>query len=199
MVGQCAGAGELLLAGAGGASWNNNDYVNTVVLVTAVTVAGGLGRKTPSEEAPRGRRTKTAKPTKSFGFMGRPRAGYTSYVDAPVGSGRASLVGEYTHDGRSEFVLSFAFYAKQRQFQMLEFHANLKSPHGYQSSAKTWLLLKRPVSYHIEYGPNGEYGEVMATGSPCSTAKARTSAPKRTLLRSCSKRCARKMRKRLQK
>jgi dolichyl-phosphate-mannose--protein O-mannosyl transferase len=28
------------------------------------------------------------------------------------------------------------------------------------------MILKRPVSYHIEYGPNGEYGEVMATGSP---------------------------------
>lgn len=53
-----------------------------------------------------------------------------------------------------------------RQLSMLDFHANLKSPHGYQSNARTWLLLKRPVSYHIEYGPNGEYGEVMATGSP---------------------------------
>ena len=53
-----------------------------------------------------------------------------------------------------------------RQLQMLEFHSNLKSSHGYQSNPKTWFLLKRPVSYHIEYGPNGEYGEVMATGSP---------------------------------
>ena len=54
----------------------------------------------------------------------------------------------------------------ERQFYMLDFHTNLKSSHGYQSNPKTWLLLKRPVSYHIEYGPNGEYGEVMATGSP---------------------------------
>lgn len=54
----------------------------------------------------------------------------------------------------------------ERQLSMLDFHANLKSSHGYQSNAKTWLVLKRPVSYHIEYGPNGEYGEVMATGSP---------------------------------
>ncbi|MFE6856628.1 hypothetical protein ACFVDH_38275, partial [Streptomyces sp. NPDC057674] len=35
----------------------------------------------------------------SYGYAGRPRAGYTSYVDVPVGGaagGRASLVGEYT-------------------------------------------------------------------------------------------------------
>lgn len=53
-----------------------------------------------------------------------------------------------------------------RQFAMLDFHLNLSSSHGYQSNPETWMLLKRPVSYHIEYGPNGEYGEVMATGSP---------------------------------
>lgn len=53
-----------------------------------------------------------------------------------------------------------------RQLFMLDFHTNLESSHGYQSNPPTWLLLKRPVSYHIEYGPKGEYGEVMATGSP---------------------------------
>lgn len=54
----------------------------------------------------------------------------------------------------------------ERQFSMLDFHRELSSSHGYQSNPQTWMLLKRPVSYHIEYGPNGEYGEVMATGSP---------------------------------
>lgn len=53
-----------------------------------------------------------------------------------------------------------------RQYSMYDFHINLESSHGYQSNPETWMLLKRPVSYHIEYGPNGEYGEVMATGSP---------------------------------
>ncbi|UQX00839.1 hypothetical protein [Streptomyces sp. RerS4] len=55
----------------------------------------------------------------SYGFMGRPRAGYTSYLDAPVGSGRASLVGEYTHDGRSELVVTFGYNQYQRQFRLL--------------------------------------------------------------------------------
>ncbi|MEV7591558.1 hypothetical protein AB0O42_14850 [Streptomyces sp. NPDC089922] len=55
----------------------------------------------------------------SYGFMGKPRPGYTSYVDAPVGSGRASLVGEYTHDGRSELVVTFGYNQHQQQFRLL--------------------------------------------------------------------------------
>ncbi|MFJ7586019.1 hypothetical protein ACIQZO_01205 [Streptomyces sp. NPDC097617] len=55
----------------------------------------------------------------SFGFMGKPRPGYTSYVDAPVGSGRASLVGEYAHDGRSELVVTFGYNQYQQQFRLL--------------------------------------------------------------------------------
>ncbi|MFD7560164.1 hypothetical protein ACFV9E_37405 [Streptomyces sp. NPDC059835] len=55
----------------------------------------------------------------SYGFMGKPRAGYTSYLDAPVGSGRASLVGEYTHDGRSELVVTFGYNQYQQQFRLL--------------------------------------------------------------------------------
>lgn len=55
----------------------------------------------------------------SFGFMGKPRPGYTSYVDAPVGGGRASLVGEYAHDGRSELVVTFGYNQHQQQFRLL--------------------------------------------------------------------------------
>ncbi|MFD3682511.1 hypothetical protein [Streptomyces sp. NPDC058613] len=55
----------------------------------------------------------------SYGFMGKPRAGYTSYLDAPVGSGRASLVGEYTHDGRSELVVTFGYNQFQQEFRLL--------------------------------------------------------------------------------
>ncbi|MFF5443524.1 hypothetical protein [Streptomyces sp. NPDC012888] len=55
----------------------------------------------------------------SYGFMGRPRPGYTSYLDAPVGSGRASLLGEYTHDGRSELVVTFGYSQHQRQYRLL--------------------------------------------------------------------------------
>ncbi|MET9322691.1 hypothetical protein ABZX75_21225 [Streptomyces sp. NPDC003038] len=58
----------------------------------------------------------------SYGFMGRPRAGYTSYLDAPVGSAgseRASLLGEYTHDGRSELVVTFGYNQHQQQFRLL--------------------------------------------------------------------------------
>lgn len=57
----------------------------------------------------------------SYGFMAKPRAGYTSLIDAPVpgGSGRASLVGEYTHDGRSELVVTFGYNQYQQQFRLL--------------------------------------------------------------------------------
>ncbi|MFI8516608.1 hypothetical protein ACIGEZ_02060 [Streptomyces sp. NPDC085481] len=56
----------------------------------------------------------------SYGYAGRPRAGYTSYLDLPVdGGGRASLIGEYAHDGRRELVVSFAYNPYQRQFRAL--------------------------------------------------------------------------------
>ncbi|KOG28871.1 MULTISPECIES: hypothetical protein [Streptomyces] len=55
----------------------------------------------------------------SYGYAGRPRAGYTSYVDIPVDGGRASLVGEYAADGRRELVVTFAYNQYQRQFRSL--------------------------------------------------------------------------------
>ncbi|MFD9339252.1 hypothetical protein ACFWBF_33410 [Streptomyces sp. NPDC060028] len=55
----------------------------------------------------------------SYGFMGKPRTGYTSYLDAPVGAGRASLVGEYAHDGRSELVVTFGYNQYQQQFRLI--------------------------------------------------------------------------------
>ncbi|MFE7772398.1 hypothetical protein ACFU5O_00530 [Streptomyces sp. NPDC057445] len=57
----------------------------------------------------------------SYGFLARPREGFTSYVDAPVpeGEGRASLLGEYAHDGRRELVVTFAYNQHQRQFRLL--------------------------------------------------------------------------------
>ncbi|WP_329194703.1 MULTISPECIES: hypothetical protein [unclassified Streptomyces] len=55
----------------------------------------------------------------SYGFIAKPRTGYTSYLDAPVGSGRASLLGEYAHDGRSELVVTFGYNQYQQQFRLL--------------------------------------------------------------------------------
>ncbi|MGW1543609.1 hypothetical protein ACWCPM_25770 [Streptomyces sp. NPDC002309] len=57
----------------------------------------------------------------SYGFVARPRGGFTSYVDVPVpgGTGRGSLVGEYAHDGRRELVVTFAYNQHQRQFRAL--------------------------------------------------------------------------------
>lgn len=57
----------------------------------------------------------------SYGFVARPRAGFTSYVDVPVpgGSGRGSLVGEYTDDGRRQLVVTFAYNQYQQQFRVL--------------------------------------------------------------------------------
>ncbi|WP_043500222.1 hypothetical protein [Streptomyces glaucescens] len=57
----------------------------------------------------------------SYGYVARPREGFTSYVDIPVpgGTGRGSLVGEYAHDGRRELVVTFAYNRHQRQFRAL--------------------------------------------------------------------------------
>ncbi|MCK8679736.1 hypothetical protein [Streptomyces lichenis] len=56
----------------------------------------------------------------SYGYAGRPREGYTSYLDLPVdGGGRASLIGEYARDGRRELVVTFAYNQYQRQFRVL--------------------------------------------------------------------------------
>ncbi|MFC8171439.1 hypothetical protein ACFUJ0_05390 [Streptomyces sp. NPDC057242] len=57
--------------------------------------------------------------SESYGYAGRPRAGYTSYLDVPVDGGRASLVGEYAADGRRELVVTFAYNQYQRQFRAL--------------------------------------------------------------------------------
>ncbi|MEU9706769.1 hypothetical protein [Streptomyces sp. NPDC047981] len=58
--------------------------------------------------------------TESYGYAGRPREGFTSLLDVPVsGGGRASLIGEYAHDGRRELVVSFAYNQYQRQFRVL--------------------------------------------------------------------------------
>ena len=57
----------------------------------------------------------------SYGYLAAPRAGFTSYVDAPVppGTGTGSLVGEYAHDGRRELVVTFAYNQYQQQFRLL--------------------------------------------------------------------------------
>ncbi|MFD5478160.1 hypothetical protein [Streptomyces hawaiiensis] len=57
----------------------------------------------------------------SYGYVARPRTGFTSYVDIPVpgGTGRGSLVGEYAHDGRRELVVTFAYNNNQQQFRLL--------------------------------------------------------------------------------
>ncbi|AXE85383.1 hypothetical protein [Streptomyces sp. Go-475] len=57
----------------------------------------------------------------SYGYVARPRTGFTSYVDIPVpgGTGRGSLVGEYAHDGRRELVVTFAYNGNQQQFRLL--------------------------------------------------------------------------------
>ncbi|MFF4183995.1 hypothetical protein ACFYZ9_12470 [Streptomyces sp. NPDC001691] len=52
----------------------------------------------------------------SYGYAAHPRDGFTSYLDAPTGG---SMLGQYTHDGRSELVVTFAYNQYQEQFQAL--------------------------------------------------------------------------------
>lgn len=65
--------------------------------------------------------------SESYGYIAAPLdrqadgAAFTSLVDAPVpgGTGRGSLVGQYTHDGRSELVVTFVYNQYQSQFRLL--------------------------------------------------------------------------------
>ncbi|MEU9982968.1 hypothetical protein [Streptomyces sp. NPDC050856] len=58
--------------------------------------------------------------SESYGYAGRPREGFTSFLDVPAdGGGRASLLGEYARDGRRELVVTFAYNEHQRQFRVL--------------------------------------------------------------------------------
>lgn len=61
--------------------------------------------------------------SESYGYLAVPVVGadFTTYVDAPVpgSSGRASLVGEYKHDGRRELVVGFVYNQYQEQFRLL--------------------------------------------------------------------------------
>ncbi|MEU5434700.1 hypothetical protein AB0G73_15180 [Streptomyces sp. NPDC020719] len=54
--------------------------------------------------------------SESYGYAAHPRDGYTSYLTAPTGG---SLLGSYTHDGRSELVVTFAYNQYQEQFKVL--------------------------------------------------------------------------------
>ncbi|MGW0858440.1 hypothetical protein [Streptomyces sp. NPDC002690] len=61
--------------------------------------------------------------SESYGYLAVPLVGadFTTYVDAPVpgSTGRASLVGEYRHDGRRELVVGFVYNQYQQQFKLL--------------------------------------------------------------------------------
>jgi dolichyl-phosphate-mannose-protein mannosyltransferase len=61
---------------------------------------------------------------------------------------------------------SLANQLLQHQKCMFDFHHNLEANHSYQSPPWSWLALKRPVSYHFDTAPNGDYKEVLAAGSP---------------------------------
>ena len=59
--------------------------------------------------------------SESYGAAGKPREGYTSYLDTAVGDSgaRGSLLGEYAHDGRRELVVTFAYNRHQKQYRVL--------------------------------------------------------------------------------
>ncbi|MCQ8768304.1 hypothetical protein [Streptomyces telluris] len=63
----------------------------------------------------------------SYGYLAAPLAQqeqgatYTSYLDAPIpgSTARGSLIGQYTHDGRSELVVTFIANQYQSQFRLV--------------------------------------------------------------------------------
>ncbi|MFI6154143.1 hypothetical protein ACIBCA_15795 [Kitasatospora sp. NPDC051170] len=65
--------------------------------------------------------------SESYGYLATPLASlpagasFTPLVDAPIPSttSRGSLVGEYTHDGRKELVVTFVYNQYQQQYRLL--------------------------------------------------------------------------------
>ncbi|WP_195911056.1 hypothetical protein [Streptomyces kaniharaensis] len=65
--------------------------------------------------------------SESYGYLATPMAGlpagasFTPLVDAPIpnSTARGSLVGEYTHDGRKELVVTFVYNQYQQQYRLL--------------------------------------------------------------------------------
>ncbi|MEV6674771.1 hypothetical protein [Streptomyces sp. NPDC051162] len=95
----------------------------TSAQVTASGAAGPFGylrKNVPFEDNDPG-------VNESWGYLSTPLdkqadgATYTSYLDAPIpgGTGRGSLIGQYTHDGRSELVVTFVYNQYQQQFRLV--------------------------------------------------------------------------------
>ncbi|MFJ9456519.1 hypothetical protein ACIRST_15680 [Kitasatospora sp. NPDC101447] len=65
--------------------------------------------------------------SESYGYLATPLASlpagasFVPLVDAPIpgGTSRGSLVGEYTHDGRKELVVTFVYNQYQQQYRLL--------------------------------------------------------------------------------
>ncbi|WP_371480585.1 hypothetical protein [Kitasatospora sp. NBC_00315] len=61
--------------------------------------------------------------SESYGYLATPLAGadFKPLVDAPIPgtTSRGSLVGEYTHDGRKELVVTFVYNQYQQQYRLL--------------------------------------------------------------------------------
>jgi dolichyl-phosphate-mannose-protein mannosyltransferase len=53
-----------------------------------------------------------------------------------------------------------------RHLYMFDYHHNLQASHPYESPPWSWPLLKRPVSYFFKMAENGDYMEILGTGSP---------------------------------
>ncbi|WP_372405925.1 hypothetical protein [Streptomyces luteireticuli] len=91
--------------------------------VTAAGAAGPFGylrKSVPFED-------NDPEVNESYGYLSAPLdkqndgAAFTTFLDAPVpgGSGRGSLIGQYTHDGRSELVVTFVANQYQTQFRLV--------------------------------------------------------------------------------
>lgn len=102
--------------------------------------------------------------TESYGYLATPlpddsatNSHFEPLVTAPTGGdGTGALVGVYTHDGRSELVVTFVYLAAQTQFQVLA--------HGFV----TWLTNGVHLGYQRNYLAL-HVDDVFATGGRWST------------------------------
>jgi hypothetical protein len=103
---------------------NPPDYSGPLDGAPATVTAAGLGDAFRYLHGPVTFEDNSPSVAESYGYLARPATGTTGFtplVTAPVpgGSTSGSLVGAYTHDNRSELVLTFAYNGNQQQFRLL--------------------------------------------------------------------------------
>ncbi|AHI02063.1 hypothetical protein GCM10010174_89440 [Kutzneria viridogrisea] len=121
---------------------NYAGYAGTLDATTGHVSADGLSGPFDYLRGPVAFEPSTSGYSQSWGYLATPlAAGYKTLVSgtSPDGSTTGSLVGEYSHDGITELVITFAYNSLQRQYQLLA--------HG----IVTWMTKGVHLGYNRNY------------------------------------------------